>query len=227
MIETVQSLSRNDGLAVTMRTAARLDVDQARNRLWQMAKEQIHDQRVHPLGGWYVLWIDDDAFWQPGTIATMVDTLQQHKEIDLLAGWFGPRIENAAPAIRHEDGSWPKPGDDFQYGEVVEVHRTGFHFVLHRGDLVDRMPDEPFSLIRHDGGEDYAFCRNLRDIGGRIFTHTGVHVAHVHDDGTAYLPFQPAYMVINGQLAPVEQPQVRSYGMAVDASMQPSIKVTA
>lgn len=214
-IETVQSLSRNDGMAITMRTVARKGIVEARNSLWNMAKETISSPTVHPLGGWFVLWVDDDAFWRPGTIATAIDTLQRNSQIDLLAGWFGPRAPQSAPTVRFQDESWPRPSKDCEFGDVIEVYRTGFHFVLHRSDLINELPEKPFTLVREDG-EDTAFCARMREAGKRMFVHTGLDVAHIGDNGLAYLPGQPEMQVVNGQLQPVEQPITRSYGPEMD-----------
>lgn len=217
MAETVTSLSRLDRIPATMRMVSRMPVSQARNTLAKMALEAPNVAGFVPMGGWYVLWVDADAFWRHGTVEHALRTLVTHREkIDILAGWFGPRAENSGPAVRFEDGSWPRPGTNCEYGDLVEVHRCGFHFVMHSLDVLTRVGPDPFALEDGDEAEDFAFCRRAREAGLRIWTQPGLNVAHIGDDGTAYLPGESAYTVLNGELVKVEQPQVRSYGPDVD-----------
>lgn len=212
-IETVQSLQRLDGIPAVMRTVSRMPVAQARNELAKMALRAVENASWVPSQGWHVLWIDDDAWWRPGTVAQALSTLVQNKEsIDLLCGWFGPRAANAGPAVRKRDDSWPRPGTDCQTGDVIEIHRCGFHFVLHRLGLLERVGENPFSTEGDDHAEDYAFCRRVRSIGGRIWVHTGLPIAHIADDGSAYLPGEPAQVVVGSELLKAQQPEKRTYG---------------
>lgn len=216
-VETVQSLSRTDRLTVMLQGVARKPVDIARNELASITRSAIKTAPFTPLGGWFILWIDDDAWWRAGTLLRAVQALYEHPEIDLLAGWFGPRSPKSCPAVRREDGSWPRPGVDCQWGDIVEIARTGFHFVLHRAALFDAMPSEPFTLEEGDEAEDFAFCRRAREAGKRLWVHTGLEIAHIDADGLAYLPGEPAFVVAGAELLKTEQPEAHTYGAAVDS----------
>ncbi len=216
-VETVQSLSRTDRLTIVLQTVARKPVDIARNELANLARTAAKSAPFTPSGGWFILWIDDDSWWRAGTLTQAIQSLYDHPEIDLLAGWFSPRAANSCPAVRRIDGSWPRPGVNCQPGDIVEVERIGFHFALHRASLLDDLPSDPFVLDTVDEAEDFAFCRRARAAGKRIWVHTGLPVAHVADDGSAYLPGEPAFRILGAELLKGDQPESRSYGVNVDA----------
>lgn len=144
----------------------------------------------------------------------MMQTMMAHPEIDVLTGLFGGRSANSNPCAYHEDWTWIVPGRDCEPGDVVEIAKSGFHFVLHKAELLDRLPEDPFTVKEknHDGsGEDFAFCDNVRAIGGRIFCDTGAMVAHIGDEGFAYLPGEVAMKVVGGNLRKVDPTVERSY----------------
>lgn len=212
-IETVMALSRMDRVPVTMRTTSRLGVVEARNKLAEMALAAPEKAGYEP-AEWFVLWIDSDAFWPVGTVATMLETLQRCPEVDILCGFFGPRSALSNPTARYADGHWVKPGTDCNFGEVVEIARTGFHFTMHRLSALEKMPEKPFTDAAGEG-EDYAFCAKARQAGLRIWVHTGLPVAHIGDDGFAYLPGDQPYIVVDGQLCKSAQAQARDYGPGI------------
>jgi hypothetical protein len=212
-IETVTCLSRLDGVAAVMKTVSRQSAADARNALAAMAVQAPNLASFSPRMGWFVLWVDDDAWWRPGTVAQALTTLIQNKEsIDVLAGWFCSRTAGASPAVRKRGNTWPRPGADCQFGDIVEIERSGFHFVMHPLSLLEKFTEAPFTIGADDHAEDYAFCRRARDLGARIWVHTGLPVAHIGDDGSAYLPGEPAYRVVDGELLKSEQPTRRTYG---------------
>ena len=200
-VETHLALSANmDGLARCNLSVPRKPVVEARNELaaWirKVAKERPW--------GWvpretYVLWVDDDAWWAPTCVKTALSALRDLPAIDLLAGWFGGRNEycHAFAYRRVGDGeSYPRPGKDCSPGEIVEVARIGFHFVLHRASLLERVGDDPFTIPEGSGAnisEDFAFCDRVRAAGGRIGVATAIPIAHVDPkDGAAYFVGMPA-----------------------------------
>lgn len=91
----------------------------------------------------------------------------------------------------NDSESYPKPGIDCTMRSLVEIEVCSFHFVMHRLDVLERVGANPFET---DGscGEDVAFCRRVREKGGRIYCAPGLLVAHVDpNDGVAYLPGEP------------------------------------
>ena len=199
-VETHTALSSNcDGLSRAFLSVARRPVVEARNGLWKMASE------VSPNLPWadiYCLWCDDDAWWPPGTVAKMVDTLKQYPQIGLLSGSFSNRMPFSSIMTNRIAGihSPPKPGVDCQLGEIVEVAECGFHFVMHRLSMLEALgpnPFEPFEGV----SEDLSFCRRVREAGLRIFCATGALIAHIDpSDGVAYVPGDAAMRVENNEL---------------------------
>lgn len=227
-IETVTALSHLDGIPAVMRTASRMAVSDARNALAKMSLDVPVKARFSPKGGWYCLWVDDDAWWRRGSVLMALQTMVEHPEIDVLAGWFGPRSAYANPAMRNAQGSWPRPGIDCQLGDVVEIDRCGMHWAIHRLDLLERLSitqldGKVFSLAPGDEAEDYSFCRRVRESGGRIWAHTGIPVAHIGDDGQAFVPGEAPYRVVDDELLKSEQPTIRFYGTDIEQAKIGSI----
>jgi len=206
-IETVQALSRTDGFPSTLRAIARKPVVEARAMLaaHALAAAKLLGSEYRP----FVVWADADSWWRRGTIAKAISTLQEHPEIGMLVGWFCARKAKAAPAVRYLDGTWPRPGINCEWGDLVDVERAGLHFAVHRVRLLEDFPD-PFTP-EPDEGEDFAFCRKLRERGVKIVCDTGLPVAHIGDDGTAYLPGYDAMEVVGEELRYREQEQIRVY----------------
>lgn len=205
-IETVASLhGALDGLPTWLVPGARKGVVQARNELAETALRIPPKAGVVPRYGWWVLWVDDDAFWRPKTILRMLDALKE-PDIDILAGWFTGRSAYAAPKAYKADDTWPSPGaGGYEEGGIVEVARVGFHFVMHRLEVLQRVGPDPFFLLgTQERGEDLAFCARARDAGLRIWVHTGCPIAHVDSTGVAYLPGEGPMRVEGAQLQKIE-----------------------
>jgi hypothetical protein len=218
-VETLTALGHLDGLPSVVIPIPRKTVIDARN---QLAATALKVPKVSPYAselGWYALWVDDDAFWRPGTVMRMLQSLVLAPNVDVLAGWFGGRSAFAGPKCYREDGTWPRPGQpgDCEDGDVVEVHSFGFHFVMHRLALLEELGDNPFTV---DGsgepGEDLAFCARARAAGKRLWVHTGAQVAHVDDDGVAYLPGEGPMEVVGSHLR--KAASTREYGLEAVAT---------
>lgn len=205
-VEFLTAANHTDGLPTVLAPIPRKGIVEARNMLVKTAKSVAQQYPVIPDLGWYCLWADDDAFWSPGTVTRMIVALQD-RDVDIVAGFFSGRAPLTAPKALRLDGTWPRVGvdGDVQDGQLAEVAKVGFHFVMHRLEVLDRLPDEPFTPEGTDEeGEDFAFCERARAAGLRIWTHTGCLVAHVDDDGVAYLPGEGPMKVVGSQLQRTE-----------------------
>lgn len=213
-IETLGSMGQTDGLptlVVPWRDRG-AGIVKGRNELAATAKKIPDKAPFVPEGGWYVLWVDDDAFWRPGTILRMVFGLQ-NPQVDVLGGWFTGRSPYAAPKAYRHDGSWPKPGHEtkIQDGDIVEVASMGFHFVMHKLDVLEKLGPDPFEVKNQtEAGEDLAFCKRAREAGLRLWVHTGCPVAHIDDEGVAYLPGEGPMIVSGTELQKIGSS--RKYG---------------
>jgi hypothetical protein len=219
-------INNTPGFELVLRTRDRLPVDVARNALAADAIAAANDGARFPAGSDpYVFWIDSDAFFLHGTMTLMVRTLEQHPDIDVLAGLFGPRAsERGATAFRSagDRSSYLVPEVNFTRGDLVDVDLVGLHFLLHRVSLLRSLGPDPFGAPDSPASDDAAFCGRIRHGGGRITVATGVPVFHVDErNGTAYSPGVGACAIegdaISTTLLGDElPPEERTYGGRID-----------
>lgn len=232
--ETQIAIEQNlQGLKYAKIMAGRKPVVEARNILAKMALEvpSTHAFDFEPRE-WFVLWADDDAWWQPGSVQAMLSCMRDFRQIDALFGSFGHRVPYSRVAAYQRKGdttSDPKPGIDCALGDVVPVERAGFHFVLMRLALLDRVGPNPFDIPQDSGlSEDFAFCDRAIDAGACLAVGTQMPIFHVDPrDGTAYLPGMPAMRMENNSVqlltmehvavSGVRQSEDRAYGDEIDA----------
>ncbi len=178
----------------------RKPIVEARNSL---AKAALECQAANPFPftprEWFALWIDDDAWFPPGLPATMLRCMRDYPDVDALFGQFGTRMPYAPVSAwrRHHDrDSFPRVGVDCMPGDVVDIAEAGFHLVLMRLTLLERLGDNPFDLTEDRGSEDIAFCARAKALGARLAVGMGFPVLHIDPrDGSAYQPGTPALMM--------------------------------
>lgn len=217
-VETMTALNFLDGVPGLVIAKSRMGVVDARNALVTSALAVEHNAPYEPTQ-WYALWVDDDAFWRPGTITRMLDTLAK-PGVDILAGWFSGRCELSSPKAFRDDGSSPVVGVDCEIGNILQVKHVGFHFVMHTLDILKKMPENPFT-ITGEGTEDAAFCDRAAEAGFKVWVDTAAMIAHVDDDGFAYLPGCEKMLVQNGQL--IKNTPLRRYGAGVDDAVAAAV----
>lgn len=149
-------------------------VDKARNMLVAKARDAKCD---------WLLMCDADTYYpRPPAIAAMIHEATQRKAAVI-----------AAPVrMRKRDGYNVQRGgallepDDFR-GRVLEVDGIGTAFMAVRlGWIVQEWPLAPwFQFTHHEGyqpsttGEDYSFCKGVRERGGVILADGRFEPAHV------------------------------------------------
>lgn len=189
-IETLHALLNNtDGLAPQLLSAARKSVSEARNEITRKARN---------LSDALLLWVDDDAWWPPRTIARMIDLLARLRNLDIVAGWFTARSPFFPPMAFCEDNPVALTAGK-TVPELVEVSLVGGHCFIHHVSLLAALPDDPFSVPKNSHEpEDFVFARRVRAAGGRIFVAPDLPVAHVEaSTGRAYLPNLAAGRIVN------------------------------
>ncbi len=210
---------------------ARKPIVEARNTLARFA---LHLQKENPFAftprEWFALWVDDDAWFPPGLPATMLQCMREpcYAGLDALFGQFGTRMPYAPVAAwrrPRDPSSFPKVGIDCRPGDVVEVAEAGFHLVLMRLSLLQKLGENPFDLYDPIESEDIAFCRRAKAVGARFAVGMGFPVLHIDPrDGTAYQPGMPPMMMEgNGvrqitlehstQTGALKTAEVRTYGL--------------
>lgn len=236
--ETHMALARNlrGPYKTAFVMAARKLIVEARNEL---ARSALHLSKNNPFEveprEWFALWIDDDAWWTPDTVGTMLDAMRNIPSLDALFGWFSARVPYSNPmAYRSSEdaNSSPRPGLDCVPGEIVEVQRAGFHFVLMRTSLLERVGETPFDLTEDAMSEDFAFCKRAVAVGAKLGVGTGFPILHVDpSDGVAYQPgMPPLLMADDGSIQAIEakhvtpagvikEPEARTYGAEFDEKM--------
>lgn len=231
--ETLLSYEQNmGGVKYALIRAARKPVAEARNILAKTALECIASNPFpFKPRETFVLWVDDDAWLPPGLVPQMVQAMREPalQRLDALFAWFCTRTAYAKPvAYRRLDDpeSFPKVGVDCKHGDVVPIEAAGFHCVIMRPSLLERIGPDPFTPEPgRNEGEDFAFCRRAKAIGATLAVGTSLPAAHVDPrDGVAYMVGMPAGMMdgnniraltldhLNGS-GSIKTGEVRQYGL--------------
>ena len=238
-LETHQALAMNmDGIRELRVTVARKPVDEARNELaWTALKIAADDPCHIGRDNYLVLWVDDDAFWLPGTVGSFIRTMQERTDINILCSYYCKREPYCAPAAFPKalerkllDG---KPGlnfarftrDEWKPGQIDEIiGGSGMHFTMHRLRVLEAVGSDPFTPDENSLAEDIAFYQRCHKAGLRAVMDSRVPVAHVDvDSGLAFVPLSPPKRVYGNQLIDAEpgaydgKVRLRSYGAKVDA----------
>jgi hypothetical protein len=231
--------SRTDGIKNSVLAVSRKPIIQARNELWNRLRTVREDLPVVLTGEIFVLWLDTDSYWVNGTWKAFTEILRAMPGVDLLGGFFCTRNPFSTPSAFRSTtdcDSFPRVGIDCEAGEIVEVRRIGFHFVMHRLSLLDKLTTAtPFTPQNEGLGEDFAFCDALIAAGGRIGCATGIPIAHVDvATGMAYMPGTAAMIAEGSSLrsdSTVTQnaegalvgTEIRDYGITLTNDQQASI----
>lgn len=140
--ETAQALRENaGGCKMTLLTEVGKPVREARNVLAQ----RVLDLELP--GDTPIFWIDDDAWWPPGTLEGMVARLPAESVIFGLHTVRGPwnqpsamRVDQLAwcetMELREKGGLWICRGPLRDEGKVVPVLAASTHFLVHRARLL-------------------------------------------------------------------------------------------
>lgn len=135
----------------------------------------------------HLLWVDSDMAWSAEDAQKLFDTGE-----DFIGGTYCRKSPNK-PLTAH---LLPN-----QKGELVEATHVGTGFLLVSRAAIERMLEayaadtyesagkrytSLFLQNINEGTEDLSFCRRWRDIGGKVWMHTGVVLPHM-DGNTAYV----------------------------------------
>lgn len=135
----------------------------------------------------HLLWVDSDMGWSADDARKLHETGE-----DFVGGTYcrkGPNKPLTANLLPERNG------------ELIEASHVGTGFLLVSRGAIEKMlaarsqhtyqsGGKTFtSLFLQDideGTEDLSFCRRWREIGGRVWLHTGVVLPH-YDGNTAYV----------------------------------------
>ena len=139
--------------------------------------------------GTHLVFVDSDVSWAAGSLVSLVD-----RDVDFVAGLYPQRKDPINYCVQ-----WlPKPELELEDG-LIEVAGVPAGFmclgrsmlekmVAHYADTqfhCDQAPDNtaydlfgPYRIGRIKFGEDYAFCRRWRDIGGKVWIDPEIRMGH-------------------------------------------------
>lgn len=109
--------------------------------------------------------------------------------------------------ITHENASndmvFPQTKTD-----LVDVDGCGFHFVLIRRDVIEAMNPPYFVFLGNTtAGEDYYFCRKVKELGFPIYLDLSVQTGHIDSEDTDYgikeLLYMTQFLDVEKQIANV------------------------
>lgn len=133
--------------------------------------------------GEYLLWIDSDQVFDPESLNEMIRTMNEYPEIDILGALIFKRVYPHTPTfykVSKFDKDRYEPVLGSAKNSVVECDAIGCGFTLIRRSVFAKM-SKPFYKFDNMLGEDLYFCRKAKELGFRIFCHTGVKVGHISD----------------------------------------------
>lgn len=139
--------------------------------------------------GTHLVFVDADVSWEVGALVSLVD-----RDKDFVAGLYPQRRDPINFCVQ-----WlPKPELELEDG-LVEVAGVPAGFMCLSRPMLEKMiahypdtqfhcdqaPDStaydlfgPYRIGRIKFGEDYAFCRRWRDIGGKVWIDPEIRMGH-------------------------------------------------
>lgn len=151
----------------------------------QLAKDVLH---IKPMAK-YTLWIDSDNLLTVKQFRTLIDDLETHSDIDMVAAWcWDKEPGKVSVGTFGEDGSVnSKPVEWLFEGpeHLKAIEWTGFPVVLMRAELLEKAGQFPFAPFVSDvyryglSGEDSAFCKRILDAGAKLVVDRRVRVEHL------------------------------------------------
>jgi len=135
------------------------------------------------------LWIlGDDHVWPQDTLMSLLDTMDEHDEIDVLVPLVAKRNPPWHLVLFHEAGEYedglprwkPYNWEEIPEEGVFEVDAAGSAGMLVRREVLDKMGDPWF---RSSGGvilnEDVMFCLAARELGFSVYATADVTMGHL------------------------------------------------
>ena len=156
--------------------------------LTQMAREKLVKTAL-AAGMDYILMYDDDMLLPADMVIRMLEDMEQHPEIDILAPLAFMRnpphypvmyiVTEGYDAQRHQDYYFNEIQKKYPRNKLVECDAVGFGAVIIRMDMVKRM-QEPYFMSTTATGEDIMFCTNARkQAQARVFMDTRIKLGHI------------------------------------------------
>lgn len=170
---------RNPRYEFYWHTIGRILTPFARERLTEAALE---------IGAEYMIQYDDDMVLPVDTIECLLQDMEQHPEIDILAPLaFMRNPPHYAVMYTTTEGFDTRQNQPYYFNEfvkkyprnqLVECDAVGFGAVIIRTSILKKMRS-PFFMSTVGSGEDIFFCYNAKKVGARIFMDTRIKLGHL------------------------------------------------
>lgn len=168
------------GQAVGFVYALGYGIQDARNAAWGRA----HDDPFGPYE-YFMFWDDDVVPLEGGAAETLLETMDQNPEIDILGGVYPARQPIPSPIVQTEKNG--KPWWGWEDGGIHKVWMTGTGFTIYRVSSIKKInaPTKMFQLdgrswpVREyfwlqDGTDDHALAIEAEKAGLSWYVHGGV-----------------------------------------------------
>lgn len=197
-------------------------ISRARNTL--VAKVLNNPESTH------LMFIDADIGWEPWQVLSMLD-----RDVDVIGGLYPMKTLPVRWVINGFEGAEEGPEG------LQEVSKTGTGFMLIKRHVFEKMNAHPavkpfnsdiglpkeldqhmktyFDTAVRDRryySEDWTFCENWRDLGGKVWVdkrvllrHTGTYVFDIANQDSLYEQFHNQ-AIANGKALPVPGPTAES-----------------
>jgi len=170
----------------------------------------------------YILMYDDDMLLPPDMAVKMIEDMENHPEIDVLAPLAFMRsaphyavmytVKEGYDPVRREDYFINHWVVNYPKDKLVECDAVGFGAVIIKMSMVKRMT-KPYFMSTSPTGEDILFCVNARkQANARIFMDTRIKLGHMGDPTLIDEDYWEQFSKTHG----VEIPDAK-YKYAIDA----------
>ncbi len=164
-------------------------IQDARNYAWNAAEGQ----------GWeyFMFWDDDVIPLSGGAVETMLETMEQNPEIDILGGVYPARQNIPAPIVTMEASG--KPWWGWEDGRIHKVWMTGTGFTMYRTSSIRKIevPVKTFQTSKgpwevreyfrlEDGTDDYALAVEAEKAGLSWYVHGAIVCDQIEPTGLRY-----------------------------------------
>jgi len=198
------------------------------------ARNTLTAKFLHNKDSTHLMFIDADIGWEPWHLMVMLD-----RQVDVIGGLYPMKSLPVKWCVNGFDGAEEGPNG------LQEVTKTGTGFLLIKRDVFEKLDAHPAvkpfindiglpvelnphmktyfdTAVRENRyySEDWTFCENWRDIGGKVWVdkrvllkHTGTYVFDYAQQDTLYKELHNlalangAALGVPGPAAPVDVPE--------------------
>lgn len=189
--------------------------------LTQMAREKLMEVAL-AAGMDFIVMYDDDMMLPPDMVIKLIEDMEQHPEIDVLAPLAFMRsaphyavmytVKEGFDPIRREEYFINHWVVNYPKNKLVECDAVGFGAVIIRMSMVKKMT-KPFFMSTSPTGEDILFCVNAKkQAKARVFMDTRIKLGHLGDPILIDEDYYDQFVRVHG----VEIPDTK-YKYAIDA----------